>query len=114
MAFPGTHIEVDGPASDDIGWLNAGAEIVVRGNAGNGAANAMLEAGYTGKLIPVNPKAEEILGLPVTHSIEDLPEGIDLAVIVVPVAAVVPSMSSCKAVARMPTMPATAMEPKCR
>jgi len=43
MAFPGTHIEVDGPASDDIGWLNAGAEIVVRGNAGNGAANAMAQ-----------------------------------------------------------------------
>lgn len=43
MGFPGTHIEVEGPASDDVGWLNAGAEIVVRGNAGNGVANAMAQ-----------------------------------------------------------------------
>ncbi len=34
-----TKIEVMGPASDDIGWLNAGAEIVVHGNASNGAMN---------------------------------------------------------------------------
>jgi NADPH-dependent glutamate synthase beta subunit-like oxidoreductase/glutamate synthase domain-containing protein 3/NAD-dependent dihydropyrimidine dehydrogenase PreA subunit len=41
MGFPHTVIEVLGPVSDDVGWLNAGAEIVVHGNAGNGAANAM-------------------------------------------------------------------------
>ncbi len=34
-----TKIEVMGPASDDIGWLNAGAEIVVHGHASNGAMN---------------------------------------------------------------------------
>jgi NADPH-dependent glutamate synthase beta subunit-like oxidoreductase/glutamate synthase domain-containing protein 3/NAD-dependent dihydropyrimidine dehydrogenase PreA subunit len=34
-----TKIEVMGPASDDIGWLNAGAEIIVHGNASNGAMN---------------------------------------------------------------------------
>ena len=32
-----------GPVSDDVGWLNAGAEIVVHGNAGNGLANAMAQ-----------------------------------------------------------------------
>ena len=31
--FPGTFIEVMGPVSDDLGWLNAGAEIIVHGNA---------------------------------------------------------------------------------
>ncbi len=41
MGFPNTLIEVLGPASDDVGWLNAGAEIVVHGNAGNGLGNAM-------------------------------------------------------------------------
>jgi len=41
MGFPGTRIVVDAPASDDVGWLNAGADIVVLGNAGNGVANAM-------------------------------------------------------------------------
>jgi NADPH-dependent glutamate synthase beta subunit-like oxidoreductase/glutamate synthase domain-containing protein 3/NAD-dependent dihydropyrimidine dehydrogenase PreA subunit len=34
-----TRIEVMGPASDDIGWLNAGAEIIVHGNASNGVMN---------------------------------------------------------------------------
>lgn len=43
MGFPNTRIEVLGPASDDVGWLNAGAEIVVHGNAGNGVANAMAQ-----------------------------------------------------------------------
>ncbi len=43
MGFPNTVIEVLGPASDDVGWLNAGARITVLGNAGNGAANAMAQ-----------------------------------------------------------------------
>ena len=30
-----------GPASDDVGWLNAGADIVVHGHATNGCGNAM-------------------------------------------------------------------------
>lgn len=43
MGFPGTRIEVDGPASDDLGWLNAGAHIIVHGHATNGVANAMAQ-----------------------------------------------------------------------
>ena len=43
MGFANTSIEVHGPASDDVGWLNAGALIVVHGNVGNGCANAMAQ-----------------------------------------------------------------------
>ncbi len=43
MGFANTHIEVMNPASDDVGWLNAGAHIVVHGNAGNGIANGMAQ-----------------------------------------------------------------------
>ncbi len=43
FGFPNTVIEIMGPASDDVGWLNAGAEIVVHGHAGNGLANAMAQ-----------------------------------------------------------------------
>ncbi|MFP4475446.1 MAG: FAD-dependent oxidoreductase [Desulfatibacillaceae bacterium] len=43
MGFPNTRVEVLGPASDDTGWLNAGAEIVIQGNAGNGTCNAMAQ-----------------------------------------------------------------------
>jgi len=43
MGFPNTRIEVMGPTSDDVGWLNGGAEIIIHGNAANGAANAMAQ-----------------------------------------------------------------------
>jgi glutamate synthase domain-containing protein 3 len=43
MGFANTTIEVFGPASDDVGWLNAGAQIIVHGNATNGTANAMAQ-----------------------------------------------------------------------
>lgn len=43
MGFANTTIEVMGPASDDVGWLNGGARIIVHGNAGNGTANAMAQ-----------------------------------------------------------------------
>ena len=43
MGFPNTTIEVLGPASDDVGWLNAGATITIHGNATNGTANAMAQ-----------------------------------------------------------------------
>jgi NADPH-dependent glutamate synthase beta subunit-like oxidoreductase/glutamate synthase domain-containing protein 3/NAD-dependent dihydropyrimidine dehydrogenase PreA subunit len=43
FGFPNTCIEVMGPASDDVGWLNAGAQIIVHGNAANGVANAMAQ-----------------------------------------------------------------------
>lgn len=40
--------------------------------------------GYTGKVFPVNPKADEILGYKCYHSIEEINEFIDLAIVVVP------------------------------
>jgi NADPH-dependent glutamate synthase beta subunit-like oxidoreductase/glutamate synthase domain-containing protein 3/Pyruvate/2-oxoacid:ferredoxin oxidoreductase delta subunit len=43
MGFANTVIDVVGPASDDVGWLNAGAQITIRGNATNGAGNAMAQ-----------------------------------------------------------------------
>ncbi len=43
MGYPNTFIEIMGPGSDDVGWLNAGAKIVVHGHAGNGVGNAMAQ-----------------------------------------------------------------------
>jgi len=43
MAMPGTRIVCHGPASDDVGYLNIGAEITVLGDATNGVCNAMAE-----------------------------------------------------------------------
>ncbi len=41
MGVEGTRIENFGPASDDVGWLNGGATIIVHGNSANGVGNAM-------------------------------------------------------------------------
>jgi glutamate synthase domain-containing protein 3 len=43
LGYPGTAIEVVGPVSDDVGWLNAGAVITVHGHASNGVANGMAQ-----------------------------------------------------------------------
>jgi NADPH-dependent glutamate synthase beta subunit-like oxidoreductase/glutamate synthase domain-containing protein 3/Pyruvate/2-oxoacid:ferredoxin oxidoreductase delta subunit len=43
LGYPGTFIDVLGPASDDVGWLNAGAVITVHGHASNGVANGMAQ-----------------------------------------------------------------------
>jgi len=44
----------------------------------------MLSSGYKGKLYPINPRATEILGLKAYPSVKQVPEDIDLAVIVIP------------------------------
>ena len=44
----------------------------------------LLESGFPGKLFPVNPKADEILGLKCYPSVSQVPGVIDLAVICVP------------------------------
>ncbi|WP_337997086.1 acetate--CoA ligase family protein [Oleispirillum naphthae] len=64
------------------------------GKVGYSVVANMLDAGFQGTLIPVNPTRDEILGLPTVKTIEALPEGLDLAVIVLPVAGVVPAMEA--------------------
>lgn len=44
----------------------------------------ILEGGYEGRVYPVNPSADEILGLKCYKSVLEIPESVDLAVIVVP------------------------------
>ena len=42
------------------------------------------EAGFAGKVIPVNPKGETILGLASVKSVQEIESGTDLAVVIVP------------------------------
>ena len=53
---------------------------------GNDVVRNILANGYGGRLYLVNPKGEEILGMKAYGSIQDLPEGIDLAVVILPAA----------------------------
>ncbi|MEX2449425.1 MAG: acetate--CoA ligase family protein [Rhodospirillales bacterium] len=63
----------------------------VRGRAlGN-----LIQSGYTGKIYPINPSHEEILGLEVYPSIEALPEPVDVAVIVIPPERVPAALEEC-------------------
>ena len=56
---------------------------------------ALLDPGYRGRIYPVNPNAQEILGLPCYPSVTSLPEAVDLAIIVVPAAAAVSVVREC-------------------
>lgn len=64
------------------------------GKVGHTIVSNMIQAGFKGKLYPVNPKASEIEGLPVVNDIADLPRGLDLGVISVPRQFVVSSLKA--------------------
>ncbi len=51
--------------------------------------NNIIKGGYTGKIYPINPKAESILGLKSYPSLMDVPDDIDAAVVTVPAKLVV-------------------------
>lgn len=54
------------------------------GKPGHEVIRNILANGYGGQLFLVNPKGGELLGIPVHPSISSLPEGIDLAIIILP------------------------------
>ncbi len=56
---------------------------------------SLVDGSYTGKLYPVNPNESTILGLPVCPSVSDLPEGVDVAIVTVPSAAVPGVIAEC-------------------
>jgi acetate---CoA ligase (ADP-forming) len=50
---------------------------------GNTALRHMISMGYKGKLYPVNPREKGILGLPCYKSVSDIPEPVDLCILMV-------------------------------
>ena len=48
----------------------------------------ILDAGFGGQVIPVNPRGETILGVPSVKSVDEIPSGTDLAVVIIPAASV--------------------------
>lgn len=59
-------------ASDRVGAL--GATLL----------NNLVQYEFSGDIYPVNPKRDELLGLKVCHTIDELPQGIDCAVLAIP------------------------------
>ncbi|UCD77246.1 MAG: acetate--CoA ligase family protein [Desulfobacterales bacterium] len=65
--------------------------------AGNDVIKNILANEFGGKLYLVNPKGGEILGYPVYPSIQDLPDSIDLAIIILPASATPQAIRDCAA-----------------
>jgi len=65
------------------------------GKIGYTVVENLIQGGFEGKIYPVNPKADEILGLKVFPSIADLPAGVDAAVITVPAKFVPQAVEDC-------------------
>jgi acetyl coenzyme A synthetase (ADP forming)-like protein len=63
------------------------------GKLGNSVMKNLVNGGYEGEIYPINPKAETILGKKAYNDIDDLPDGVDLAVFVIPAKFVVDAIA---------------------
>jgi len=62
---------------------------------GFGVLSNILNHGYPGQVYPINPKSEEVLGLKCYRSVLDVPDEIDLAIIVIPNRFVASALEEC-------------------
>ncbi|SVA50974.1 uncharacterized protein METZ01_LOCUS103828 [marine metagenome] len=66
---------------DAVAVIGASAE---EGKIGNSVMKNLINGGYEGEILPVNPKADEILGLKCYRSVLDIPGKVDIAVFAIP------------------------------
>jgi acyl-CoA synthetase (NDP forming) len=65
------------------------------GKLGHDILANLKNGGFPGPLYPINPKADEILGLKVYKAISDTPAAPELAVVVIPAKIVAPTLEQC-------------------
>ena len=65
------------------------------GKAGNEILVNMLANGYAGKIFPVNPAGEEVLGFRGYRRVKEIPEPVDLAVFIVPAEKTLEPLREC-------------------
>jgi len=65
------------------------------GKVGYDVVKNLLEGGYEGRIYPVNPKAQEILGLKCYPELLSIEDDVDLAIIVIPAKLVLDAMDQC-------------------
>ena len=86
--------------SSDISSLLNPSSVAILGateganRVGGRVMHYMISAGFKGEVYPVNPKRETVHGLKAYASVEDLPTGIDCAVLAIPAKAVIPSLKA--------------------
>ncbi len=66
---------------DAVAVIGASSEA---GKIGNSVMKNLINGGYQGKIYPINPSADEILGHKVYKSVKDVPGVIDVAVFAIP------------------------------
>ena len=59
--------------------------------------SSLQKFGYSGRIYPVNPRAEEILGLPAFPSLRDVPGEVDYVICCIPASAVLELVDDCAA-----------------
>ncbi len=66
---------------DSVAVIGASAEA---GKIGNSVMKNLINGGYQGKLYPIHPKADEIMGHKAYKSVKDVPGAVDVAVFAIP------------------------------
>ena len=77
---------------DAIAVIGASAEA---GKIGNSVMKNLINGGFQGKIFPIHPKADEILGYKAFKSVKDVPEAIDVAVFAIPAKFVAAALTEC-------------------
>lgn len=62
---------------------------------GNIILRNILDGGFRGAVYPINPKSETILGLQCFRSVKDIPDAVDLAVVIIPARLVPQAITEC-------------------
>lgn len=65
------------------------------GKVGHSVVNNIRKSGFKGKVFPINPKAPEILGYQGFKSVMDVPENVQVAVLVIPAKLVCSAAEEC-------------------
>jgi acetyl coenzyme A synthetase (ADP forming)-like protein len=65
------------------------------GKIGNSVMKNIVNGGYAGKIYPVHPKADEILGIKAYRSVKDIPGEVDVAVFAIPAKLVAGALKEC-------------------
>ena len=77
---------------DSVAVIGASSE---DGKIGNSVMKNLINGGYLGKIYPIHPKADEIMGRKAFKSVKDVPGEIDVAVFAIPAKFVAQALVEC-------------------
>ncbi|KXH73946.1 MAG: acyl-CoA synthetase [Candidatus Thorarchaeota archaeon SMTZ-45] len=66
-----------------------------KGKLGNDVLRNLIESGFNSRIYPVNPRGGEILGLKAYRSVSEIPNHVDMGIIVIPAVHVIPVVEEC-------------------